>query len=681
MKLIIAEKPSVARSIARVIGANQIKEGYLEGNDYLVSWCVGHLVGLDDAEAYDSRFKKWEIQDLPILPSNWKTKVFSKTSKQFNILNKLMNDPKVEEIICGTDSGREGELIFRLVYEKVNCKKAIKRLWISSMEEVSIKKGLENLKDGKEFEALYKSALARSQADWIVGINSTRLFSTLYNTLLSVGRVQTPTLTMIVNRENEIERFQVKDFYKAVLYLDHFEIETTSFDNKEEALKVFNSISDNQIKCVELMKKEKKTKAPLPYDLTTLQREANRYFSYTAKQTLDYAQDLYENKWITYPRTDSRYLTDDMGDSLKIVLKSFNEDRTFDQMDISRIINNKKVSDHHAIIPTHESLIMDSKNLPKTNQNIFNLILMRFVTSVLSDCVEEKVKAEFEKADHKFFYKATSIRDEGYKNVENRYLKKLVNNKKEGNELVEINKGSIYSIKDKKVKTGKTSPPKRFTEDTLLLAMERAGNEDLDKDLDTEKSGIGTPATRASMIEKLIKVGYIERKNKNLHPTHKAFNLVTILPKTLKSPKITAQWENKLTEISNSNYSSERFLNEIENFIKDIILDYSSVVKNNPFENVREIGKCPRCQLSIYEGKKNYYCINKDCNFVLFKEDRFFTKKRKKLTKKMVQDLLGQGSTYIKDLYSEKKKKTYNAHISIEDTGKYINYKMEFDKK
>ncbi|WP_409228785.1 DNA topoisomerase 3 [Gudongella sp. SC589] len=681
MKLVIAEKPSGARSIAEVLKAYNKYDGYLEGNGYMVTWCIGHLVGLADADVYENRYKKWKLEDLPIIPDVWETTIFNNTSKQFSLLNRLLNDKRVKEIICATDAGREGELIFRLVYKKANCNKPVKRLWISSMEDSAIERGFNNLKDGKAYDNLYSSALARAKADWLVGINATRLFTTLYGNLLSVGRVQTPTLSMIVEREHIIQNFKSKSFYHVQLDFGEFIAESQRIEDKNKARELLSRITNNSGVCEELEGKEQVIKAPLPFDLTTLQREANRYFGYTAKQTLDYLQELYEKKLITYPRTDSRYLTEDMEENIKTIIEDISDNTNYTNLNIKKIINNDKVNDHHAIVPTKEIRKFNMKELPLTLQNIFGLIYMRLISSVLDDCLEKKIRASFIVNDEKFVVTGKKVVKEGFKKVENSFISKFKEAKcdKEFSELPNIIKGREYAIKNKNIREGKSTSPKRYTEDTLLGAMEKAGIEDIDKDLDTEKQGLGTPATRATIIEKLISIGYLERKKKQLIPTHKAFSLITVIPDELKSPSLTSDWENMLTEISMGYMEADTFMEGIEDFVKDIISNYSHVIKENPFQTDKEkIGKCPRCGSPIYESKKNFYCNNNECKFAMFKEDRFFISKKKKLNKQMVIELLKEGSTFVTGFYSSKKDKKYDAIVILEDTGKYVNYRLEF---
>ena len=684
MKLIITEKPSVAISIAKVLGVNDKKDGYIENEEYIISWCIGHLVGLSQADKYNEKYKKWNYEDLPIIPLDFKYEVFNKTKKQYVILDRLLNSPDVSEVINACDAGREGELIFRLVYNQSKSKKTIKRLWISSMEENAIKDGFKNLRDGDEFDNLYKSALARSHADWIVGINGTRLFTVLYNQLLSLGRVQTPTLAIIVNREEEIINFKKEKFYHLDLQLDGFTAISERLLEKLIVDELKNQCNGKRAIAKDIKTEKKSINPPLPFDLTSLQRESNRLLGYTAKQTLDYTQSLYEKKWVTYPRTDSRYLTEDMEDTLIDLIKGIDKEILVKNPNYKRVLNNKNVQDHHAIIPTVESLNMNIEDIPKAERNIYYLICLKLLESVAQAYEEELVTVILLVEDKAFTAKGKKVLNLGFKEVKiyfNMDINILEKEKDINILLPEIEEGMEFKIIDSKTREGFTQPPKHFTEDTLLSVMERAGNEELDKDLDIEKKGLGTPATRAGIIEKLISVGYLERKNKNILPTNKGIRLITVIPDNLKSPRLTAEWENKLTEISLGKESDEEFLVGIKEMIIMLIKAYShiSVENKDKFrQNKEALGQCPRCKSHIFEGKKNFYCSNKDCGFSLFKEDRFFVDKRKKLTNEMVKTLLTKNEVLVKGLHSNKTTKSYDAYIFIEDTGKYINYKLRF---
>ncbi|MDU4671060.1 MAG: DNA topoisomerase 3 [Finegoldia magna] len=566
MKLVIAEKPSVAMSIAKLIGAKNKKDGYYEGNDYRVSWCVGHLVQMANPDSYDEKYKKWRIEDLPIIPKEYKYEIVNTTKKQFNILKKLMNSKEVDAVINACDAGREGEAIFRLVYMKANCKKKIERLWISSMEDSAIKEGFNNLKDGKYYDNLFDSAKARAIADWLVGMNMSRLYSCLYDENYSIGRVQTPTLAMIVDRDFEIENFKKEKYYTVEIELDKFMLSTNRIDNRVIAEQLINLIG-NTIKITDLVKKEKITKPDLPFDLTTLQRECNKYFGYSAKQTLDYAQSLYEKKYITYPRTDSRYLTEDM---IVSTINNILGKNDFDTERIKIVFNSKKVSDHHAIIPTVSSLSKDISYLPESEAKVYRLILNKLNASVGYPLVENTTKIVAMFDSFEFTNTGKVIKDEGF----TKYLKEYTSKKSEDTIFPNVNIGDELEIKEKNIKEKYTTPPKHFTEDSLLKAMEIAGNDALEKGIEVERRGIGTPATRAGIIENLIYKGYIKRDKRNLISTRKGLNLVSIVIDEFKSPKTTAEWEMGLSEIANGKEDKEIFLKEIEEEIKNTIGRY-----------------------------------------------------------------------------------------------------------
>ena len=567
MKLVIAEKPSVAISIAKVIGANKKKDGYYEGNGYRVSWCVGHLIQMANPDAYDEKYAKWNMADLPIIPSDYKYEVAKATKKQFNILKKLMNDKEVDTVINACDAGREGESIFRLVYNQVNCKKKMKRLWISSMEDSAIKEGFDNLKDGKDYDNLFESAQARAIADWLVGMNISRLYSCLYQQNYSVGRVQTPTLAMIVKRDDEIANYQKEKYYTVELSTNGFTLSTDRIDDEVAAEQLLNLVGD-KIEITDVIQKEKITKPDLPFDLTTLQRECNKYFGYSAKQTLDYAQSLYEKKLITYPRTDSRCLTEDMIVSTVNNILGKND---FDTGRIKTVFNSKKVTDHHAIIPTISSLKEDVSELPPSEAKVYFLISDKFHASVGYPLIENitKIVAEFD--GFEFTSSGKVIKDEGF----TKYLKEYKSKKNEDVELPNVNVDDALNIENKEIKEKFTQPPKHFTEDTLLKSMEIAGNDALEKGVEVERKGLGTPATRAGIIENLIFKGFVERDKKNLVATHKGISLVTIVSDTFKSAETTAKWEMELSDIAQGKSSKEEFLKAIENELKEAVLTYA----------------------------------------------------------------------------------------------------------
>ena len=570
MNLVICEKPRVAMSIAKVIGATGRQNGYYEGGGYIVSWCVGHLIQMASPLAYDEKYSKWKLEDLPIIPKQYKYEVVKATRGQFNTLKKLMNSKEIETVINACDAGREGELIFRLVYEQAGCKKNIKRLWISSMEDVAIKEGFKQLKDGKEYEALYQSALARSKADWLVGMNMSRLYSLIYNQNYSVGRVQTPTLFMIVKRDDEITAFKKEKYYTGELYCTGFTLSTDRIDSLEIVEDLVNVVG-NKIIVRNVEKKEKLTKPDLQFDLTTLQRECNKYFGFSAKQTLDYAQSLYEKKMITYPRTDSRYLSEDM------IINTVNNilgKNDFDTERIKVIFNSTKVTDHHAIIPTVSSLNEDMSTIPESERKIYNLILNKLHASAGYPLIENitKIVAVYESQGDVFEFKASGkvIIGEGF----TKYLKQYGSKKNEDILLPDLNVGDVLEIKDKEIKEKYTTPPKHFTEDTLLKAMETAGNDALEKGAEVERRGLGTPATRAGIIENLISKDFIERDKKNLIATKKGKALIEIVEDNFKSAKTTAKWEIKLSEIALGKSSNEAFLSGIETKIKETIAKY-----------------------------------------------------------------------------------------------------------
>lgn len=566
MKLVIAEKPSVAISIAKVIGANKKKDGYYEGNGYRVSWCVGHLIQMANPDAYDEKYAKWNMADLPIIPKDYKYEVAKSTKKQFNILKKLMNDKEIDTVINACDAGREGESIFRLVYNQANCKKKMKRLWISSMEDSAIKEGFSNLKNGEDYDKLFESAQARAIADWLVGMNISRLYSCLYKQNYSVGRVQTPTLYMIVKRDEEISNFKKEKYYTVELSMNGFTLSTDKIGDEITAEQLINLIGDN-IEITDVIQKEKITKPDLPFDLTTLQRECNKYFGYSAKQTLDYAQSLYEKKLITYPRTDSRCLTEDMIVSTVNNILGKND---FDTERIKTVFNSKNVTDHHAIIPTVSSLSEDLSSIPDSEAKVYRLISNKLHASVGYPLVENTTKIVAEFDGFEFTSSGRVIRDEGF----SKHLKEYKSKKSEDAVLPDVSIGDVLSIENKEIKEKFTKPPKHFTEDTLLKSMEIAGNEALEKGVEVERKGLGTPATRAGIIENLIYKGFVERDKKNLIATHKGISLVKIVSDTFKSAKTTAKWEMELADIAKGKSSKEKFLKDIESEIQEAVLKY-----------------------------------------------------------------------------------------------------------
>ena len=566
MKLVIAEKPSVALSIAKVLGANDKKDGYVEGNGYKVSWCVGHLIQMANPDAYDSRYAKWNMEDLPIFPKEYKYEVTKATKKQFSILKKLMNESSVDTIINACDAGREGESIFRLVYIEATCKKKVERLWISSMEDSAVREGFANLRKGEDYNSLFASAQARAIADWLVGMNISRLYSCLYQQNYSVGRVQTPTLAMIVKRDDEIAHFKKEKYYTVELSMDGFTLSTDRIDDEVAAEQLISLVGD-KIEITDVIQKEKITKPDLPFDLTTLQRECNKYFGYSAKQTLDYAQSLYEKKLITYPRTDSRCLTEDMIVSTVNNILGKND---FDTERIKVVFDSKKVTDHHAIIPTVSSLSEGLSGIPESEAKVYRLISNKLHASVGYPLIENTTKIVASFDGFEFTSSGKVIKDEGF----SKYLKEYKSKKNEDIELPDVKVGDVFEVENKEIKEKFTQPQKHFTEDTLLKAMEIAGNDALEKDAEVERKGLGTPATRAGIIENLIFKGFVERDKKNLIATHKGISLVTIVADSFKSAETTAKWEMELTEIAQGKTSKEEFLKDIESEIQEAVLKY-----------------------------------------------------------------------------------------------------------
>ena len=689
MILVIAEKPSVGAAIGKVLGASCRKDGYLEGNNYIVSWCVGHLVGLADASSYDERFAKWRYSDLPIVPDEWLFEVPKDKQKQFKVLCDLMLDKRVTELVCATDAGREGELIFRLVYKKAGCTKPFKRLWISSLEDSAIREGFAHLRSSGEYDRLYEAALARSKADWIVGINGTRLFSTLYHKKLVVGRVQTPTLAMLVEREGKISTFHKEKYFNVHISKENLTADLEKVKTEEEA-KAVAAACDKKQAVVSSLKKETKTvNPPRLYDLTTLQREANRYYGFTAQQTLDLVQSLYEKKLLTYPRTDSQFITEDMESTARQVIGIVSRKLPLfggitHEPDIGRITNNAKVTDHHAIIPTVQLEKQDLGELPESEQKIIRLVAMRLLCATGEKHTYDETSVTLTCEGYEFKAKGKTVVQDGWKAVERRFKETLKSKEKDEPErsLPTLNENDIFSSVSASVTEHYTSPPKPYTEDSLLSAMETAGNAEFDDD--TEKKGLGTPATRAGIIEKLVKGGFVERKGKSLVPTKDGNNLVCVLPEQITSPSMTAEWENTLMQIERGNADADKFFSGIVGMTSELVKAYPflSDAEANRFDTGREsIGKCPRCGSPVYVGKGNYYCSNRECSFCMWEDNKFFTSKKKKLTKKIAAELLDKGWCRVTGLYTPKRPQLYDAVIRLDDTGgKYVSFKMEFDR-
>ena len=696
-QLVIAEKPSVAQSIANVLGAKNKKDGYLEGSGYLVSWCVGHLVELCSADAYDEKYAKWNRDDLPILPAQWKYRVSNVKHKQFRILKDLMNRKDVTELICATDAGREGELIFRQVYYHAGCKKPFLRLWISSMEDSAIEDGFRHLRPGSDYDNLYRSALARSQADWLVGINGTRLFTCLYGTMLRVGRVQTPVLSMICERSRQIEDFQKQPYWNIHLSCGNLTLHKEKIFDKSKAESLLTLCKDQPVTITSVQQDQKSVAPPRLYDLTTLQREANRYYGYTAQQTLDYTQSLYEKKYITYPRTDSQYLTEDMTSTAKMVICKVKSQFGFGssvcpwEPDVKRVINNSKVSDHHAIIPTVEITNGHLMELSQGERDILLLISQRLLAATAPRHIYLETRITAVCAGEEFTAKGKSITENGWKSVEASFRRTLKSKDAADDDAVDevptVAEGQSFTDALVSMSNHFTTPPKLYTEDTLLSAMETAGNDQFDED--TEKRGLGTPATRAGILEKLVSSGYVKRKGKSLIPTQEGINLISVLPENLKSPQMTAEWENTLMQIERGSVQDAEFLQGITNLVQNLILSQASVNQNvrQQFASASKesIGSCPRCGSPVYDGKSSFYCSNRECSFCLWKNSTFLNNLKKPMTRKMAADFLQKGRVHGKGLYSARTGKTFDADIVLTETmgknGKTVaSFALEFPK-
>lgn len=697
MELVIAEKPSVAQSIAAVLGATQRKDGYLEGNEYLVSWCVGHLVELAQPESYEEAWKKWSYKSLPIIPQEWQHEVKSDTKAQYQILKKLMHDDRVDAVVCATDAGREGELIFRLTYNMAGCRKPMKRLWISSMEESAIRDGFHNLRPGSDYDNLYHSALCRQEADWLVGINGTRLFTVLYGgKALKVDRVQTPTLAMLVDRESKIMNFKKEAYYMAHIMGNGLDAVSEHISDKTEAGRIAGACENGQALVTSVVKEEKWVAPPKLYDLTTLQRDANRLFGFTAKQTLEYTQSLYEKKLVTYPRADSQYLSDDMEGTAKNVIEAIFNSLLFEQNimfnpDIKRILNSKKVTDHHAIIPTMEIIKQDLKAIPESEMKILSLCANRLLCATGEKHIYNSTKAEITCNNTVFKVSGREVWKNGWKEFEDFFKNsyKTTEDKSDTEEekkLPELREGMTIAVEQTRVSEHFTQPPKHYTEDSLLSAMERAGAEDMGDEV--ERKGLDTPATRADIIEKLVKDGFVKREKKQMIPTEDGMKLITILPDVVKSPKLTADWENELTLVSKGEVAAEQFMSGIEAMVSDLVKTYHSVSDEQKAMfgagrgGQEVLGKCPKCGADVVKGKFGAYCTGK-CGMNVGKALGVT------LSDSQVKSLLGGKKILVKGLKG--KKGSYDAYLipeSIEEffytkDGKEIKgfqykFKMEF---
>lgn len=691
--LVIAEKPSVAQSYAKNLSAYKREDGYLEGESCIVSWCLGHLAEYAQPEEYDPKYEKWQFDDLPILPEAWKLKVSKDKKKQFEVIKTLMNRSDVEYLVNGCDAGREGELIFQRVYVLAGCRKPVKRLWISSMEDTAIQKGFQTMKSEEEYKNLCMAAVCRAQADWLIGMNGTRAYTTRYFKRLVVGRVQTPTLAMLAERQERIEHFQKEAFYKVALTDGKLTVVSENIAN-EEAAELLAALCNGSTAVVTQMKKErKKSFPPKLYDLTSLQREANRYFGYTAKRTLDMLQELYEEKLVTYPRTDSQFVTEDMKDSVEElvekmpVLLSFVD---YGQLGhgIKRVINNAKVSDHHAILPTKEVVEKGIADLPADKKNLMMLICQQLVQATGEEYLYEQTDITVKCQEHDFKARGKIPVQMGFKEVEKAFKQLCVKaepveeKEKETSIPAGYEEGMrLFPVKAEKT-THYTSPPKPFNEDTLLAAMETAGNKEFDSE--TEKKGLGTPATRASIIEKLVSSGYAQRKGKQILPSTEGKELVKVMPEYLKSAVMTAEWENQLLMMEKGQITDTQFMEEITSLVRKILEVCREIPEEERrrFQTAREvIGKCPVCGSDVFEGKQNFYCSNRQCDFALWKENRFLGSMEKNLDKKMARELLDKACTHVKGLYSKKKDMKFDADLLLTLEDGKPRFHLEFPKK
>ena len=691
--LVIAEKPSVAQSYAKNLSAYKREDGYLEGESCIVSWCLGHLAEYAQPEEYDPKYEKWQFDDLPILPEAWKLKVSKDKKKQFEVIKTLMNRSDVEYLVNGCDAGREGELIFQRVYVLAGCRKPVKRLWISSMEDAAIQKGFQTMKSEEEYKNLCMAAVCRAQADWLIGMNGTRAYTTRYFKRLVVGRVQTPTLAMLAERQERIEHFQKEAFYKVALTDGKLTVVSENIAN-EEAAELLAALCNGSTAVVTQMKKErKKSFPPKLYDLTSLQREANRYFGYTAKRTLDMLQELYEEKLVTYPRTDSQFVTEDMKDSVEElvekmpVLLSFVD---YGQLGhgIKRVINNAKVSDHHAILPTKEVVEKGIADLPADKKNLMMLICQQLVQATGEEYLYEQTDITVKCQEHDFKARGKIPVQMGFKEVEKAFKQLCVKaepveeKEKETSIPAGYEEGMrLFPVKAEKT-THYTSPPKPFNEDTLLAAMETVGNKEFDSE--TEKKGLGTPATRASIIEKLVSSGYAQRKGKQILPSTEGKELVKVMPEYLKSAVMTAEWENQLLMMEKGQITDTQFMGEITSLVRKILEVCREIPEEERrrFQTAREvIGKCPVCGCDVFEGKQNFYCSNRQCDFALWKENRFLGSMEKNLDKKMARELLDKACTHVKGLYSKKKDMKFDADLLLTLEDGKPRFHLEFPKK
>lgn len=689
MYLVLGEKPSVALGYAKVLGAKKRQDGYLEGNGWLVSWCLGHLAEYVLPEEYDEKYRKWEFNDLPILPEEWRLAVAKDKKAQFAVLKKLLNRKDVDYVVNGCDAGREGELIFGRVYELSGSRLPVKRIWISSMEDTAIREGFDHLKDGAEYQNLYEAAVCRAKADWLIGMNATRAFTTKYFKRLVVGRVQTPTLAMLVERGGQIAHFQKEKYYNLHLDCDGLEVVKEKLFDAGEAKRIKEACEGGTATVESCVSTEKAVSPPKLYDLTTLQRESNRYFGYTAKETLDFTQSLYEKKLVTYPRTDSQYLTEDMeqtaGQAIAMACEKYGFSQVYPpEPDVKRTMDNSKVSDHHAIIPTAELKGYDLQELSKGEQDILRLISVRLLCAGAHKHVYQETEITVSCAGEMFQAKGKAVLEMGWKAVEAAFRERLgAKSRKDGEErtIPAVTEGQTFHPVMASISEHFTTPPKPYSEDTLLSAMETAGNQAFDEE--TEKKGLGTPATRASIIEKLVSSGYAERKGKQIVATKDGADLISVLPEYLRSAAMTAEWENRLLRMEKGELGSVEFLDGIVELIDRMLLECGelSVEEQNRFYPREKIGVCPVCGSPVYESKRNFFCGRRECSFALWKENRYLSGMRKVIDKKMAAELLKDGRTYVPDLYSQKKGRNFAAYLCMDTEDGKASFRLEFPKK
>lgn len=692
MYLVIAEKPSVSQALAKVLGADKKEDGYLSGPDCVVSWCLGHLAEYAPPETYDSRYQKWEFADLPILPEDWQLTVKQEKKGQYAVLKKLLNRKDLEYVINACDAGREGELIFRRVYELSGSRLPVKRLWISSMEEKAIREGLTYLKEGSVYANLCAASVCRAKADWLIGINATRAFTTKYHKRMTVGRVQTPTLAMLVDRQEKIQQFVKETYYRVSLEKDGFCAVSEDIKGEAEAVALAEKCRGKAAVISHMETTRKRISPPKLYDLTTLQREANRMFGYTAQETLKEMQELYEAKLVTYPRTDSQYLTEDMEQTALEIVELLSEQFPFLAdiavgKDTGRIINNQKVSDHHALLPTKEAFRQEAQKLSGKQKDLFGLIGQRLAQAVSGECIQEETAVTVLCEGHEFRLKGKKTIQPGFREIESAFRKSVqkkasMDSEQETASLPDdLHEGMELSELSVKVSPHNTVPPKAYTEDTLLAAMETAGSQDFEKE--TEKKGLGTPATRASMIEKLVSSGYAERKGKQILPTTEGRELISVIPDCLKSASMTAEWENRLLLMEKGELEADRFLQEIGKLMETVLEECRSIPEEelHSFHPKERIGDCPLCGSAVYEGKLNFYCSSRDCSFSLWKENRYLSGMRKQINRKMAAELLEHGRTHVKDLYSRKTGKTFAADLLMKMEEKRVSFCLEFPKE